>query len=171
MTTNLCHCGAHCWKSLSWAVAICDPQYVPLLDQTWRSKKRGWNQYVVRTENFYVDGVRKNFTAYLHHMILPLPRGYVVDHINRNGLDNRRVNLRVVSCAINSANKRYFAGTSKYRGVSYSQGKIRATLQHNGRQHYLGIFASEEDAARAYDDLAAKLFGGSAILNFSPQEA
>jgi hypothetical protein len=130
-------------------------------------KKNRNHYYVVRTENHWVDGERRQFTVYLHHVALPIPRGYVVDHINGNGLDNRPQNLRVVTNAENAGNRRYFAGSSRFRGVSYAQGRIRAQIQQDGKQFYLGVFATEEEAARAYDREADRLFGSRAIKNFS----
>lgn len=78
--------------------------------------------------------------------------GLEVDHVNRDRLDNRRSNLRVVSRNANAQNRSKRAGfASRYRGVSYrpSTGKWQASVTAHGKKHYLGVFTSEADAAEA----------------------
>lgn len=108
---------------------------------------------------------------YLHRAVLgEPPPGMVCDHINGNGLDNRRENLRFVSKSLNGINARKFGGkvTSKYKGVSLDKlGKkwdCRITI--NRKQVYLGVYATEEDAARRYDEEAVKHYGEHAVTNF-----
>lgn len=92
-------------------------------------------------------------TAYMHRMVLDIERGdrRHVDHINRDTLDNRRENLRVLTQRQNSQN---VAGrpdlTSPYRGVCFDKaaGCWRAYAKLNGQGHHLGRFAEELDAAR-----------------------
>jgi hypothetical protein len=88
----------------------------------------------------------------LHRLILGLVPGdgLEVDHINGDPLDNRRANLRAVTRAQNCQNVVSFAGsTSPYRGVSWSVGRGMwlARGYTNGRQHFLGYFTSELQAA------------------------
>lgn len=93
-----------------------------------------------------------------------------VDHINHDGLDNRRANLRVVTPGQNQANKRKYAreSTSRFKGVSLAaNGKWRAQLSVSRRKMFLGDFESEEDAARAYDAAAVHHFGEFAATNES----
>ena len=98
------------------------------------------------------------------------PRVYV-DHINHDGLDNRRVNLRVCSQAENQRNKVSKGGSSTYLGVSFQKSRPnlrrrwRAKIEHKGKAIELGYFASEEEAARARDIAAQELFGEFANLN------
>lgn len=75
----------------------------------------------------------------------------VLDHINRNKLDNRLANLREVSHADNSANVTKSFGKSKFRGVSFLNGRPRAFIQRKGRREFLGYFSSEKDASIAYE--------------------
>ncbi len=97
-----------------------------------------------------------------------------VDHINNNGLDNRRSNLRLVSPSGNSANtrkQRTFKGKSthsKYKGVSrrLDVGRWIATIKVNRKQLHLGYFDSEIEAAKAYDRAARERFGEYAKTNF-----
>ena len=100
----------------------------------------------------------------LHRFILDAPRGADVDHINGDGLDNRRLNLRACSHAQNMANKR--PSTGKYKGVSRSRRRWRAEIAKGGKRVSLGSYATEREAAVAYDAAARQLHGGYAWLNF-----
>lgn len=102
----------------------------------------------------------------MHKLITGWPQ---TDHINGNGLDNRRANLRPASQAQNQANQRpRRGGSSQYKGVYWhpSAQKWAANIQVSGRARYLGVFIAEEDAARAYDAAATEAFGSYAFLNF-----
>jgi hypothetical protein len=110
----------------------------------------------------YVNGKTKE----LHSLLLFVER---VDHIDRNGLNNRRNNLRPSNSAQNTANsqKRQNKITSTFRGVRKTKARhFEARIKIRGRHISLGTFASEEKAARAYDDAAKKYFGEFAYLNF-----
>jgi hypothetical protein len=90
------------------------------------------------------------------------------DHINHNGLDNRRCNLRLCTHQQNCFNKKPKPGcTNKYKGVyrSHESKKWRAEIRRNGRKIHIGHFDYEQDAAIAYDDYAIELFGEFAYLN------
>jgi len=95
----------------------------------------------------------------------------ITDHMNGNGLDNRRTNLRRASRSQNMANRRKLSGSSSaYKGVSLqSDGKWKAQIGHARRRIYLGLFCTADGAARAYDEAARQLFGEFAALNF-PRE-
>lgn len=93
----------------------------------------------------------------------------LVDHANRNGLDNRRVNLRPATVAQNRRNSGPNHGTSsRFKGVTWhkANGKWQASIKIDRKNHYLGIFASEQEAARTYDAAARQAFGEFAYLNF-----
>lgn len=92
----------------------------------------------------------------MHRVLLDCgPKGTeVVDHINGNGLDNRRCNLRTTSVSVNSLNQFSVRGRSKYRGVSRSSSAInpwRASVCVRGEHIHIGVFATEESAAAAYN--------------------
>jgi len=123
-----------------------------------------------RAEFFALARLNDGTTEYLHRFILGLSDYRVkVESINQNGLDCRRSNLRSVSAqeaAITRRSDR--TSTSHYKGVSWFdiRSKWRASIGYNGRNHHLGLFADEVDAARAYDAKARELFGDIARLNF-----
>ena len=92
-----------------------------------------------------------------------------MDHINHNGLDNRRANLRVNDRSGNSQNQKERTGTtSRFLGVVQKEnGKFQAQIVKNGNQHHLGVFEDEVDAARAYN-AAAPLYYDGPKLNVVP---
>lgn len=95
-----------------------------------------------------------------------------IDHRDGNGLNNQRANLRLATQGQNRANTPPRAGTSRFKGVYWHErsGKWMARVGVNQKMHYLGIFSSEEDAARAYDAAALEIWGEYARPNF-PLEA
>lgn len=105
----------------------------------------------------------------LHRLILAAPDGYEVDHINHDGLDNRRANLRICSPSQNRGNARIRStNTTGFKGVSKPRNnpKFLASITVDGRSQYLGSFATAEEAARAYDASALQKWGVYAHLNF-----
>ncbi len=110
----------------------------------------------------------------LHRFILSAKRGEMIDHVNGNGLDNRKANLRFCSNGQNRANsKKQRTGVgyhSVFKGVSWDKGGKRkkrwlATVRHN-RKLYVRHCYTELAAARAYDELAREHFGEFAKTNF-----
>ena len=109
---------------------------------------------------------------YMHRFILEHHgynlNGFVTDHINRNKLDNRKINLRVATYSQNHANiDKYGNKSSKYKGVCWdkSRNKWIVHIQINQKQAYIGRFDNEEDAAKAYNKRALELFGEYARIN------
>lgn len=110
----------------------------------------------------------------LHRLIACAPRGIDVDHKNGNALDNRRANLRLCTRRQNSLNRvkptgaRGKAPSSRFKGVDFClfSKRWRARIKCYGATTQLGRFASESDAALAYDAAARRLFGEFAALNF-----
>jgi hypothetical protein len=111
-----------------------------------------------------------NINTYLHWSVFgDVAEGLEVDHINRDRLDNRRANLRVVTHAQNMANHaKRITNTSGYRGVKWARRQKRwvAQISVNNVRHHLGFFLEIEDAARARDAAAKRLLGEFAQLNF-----
>lgn len=112
---------------------------------------------------------RANWRMVFMHRLLLLPEpDQHIDHVNGNGLDNRRANLRLCTRAQNNANARSRGQTSRYKGVCWDQQRSSWSSKTctNGRTVNLGRFLDEIDAARAYDAAAASIFGPFARLNF-----
>ena len=113
------------------------------------------------------DGSKR--ALYLHRHLLNASPDQVVDHINGNGLDNRRANLRLATQAQNRANERNVrGGTSPYRGVRWDVSRQRwhASIKSCGRTCWLGTFLDPVAAALAYDQAARARFGEFARPNF-----
>ena len=104
----------------------------------------------------------------MHSMIIGRSsHKHPIDHRNRNPLDNRRKNLRVVTGGQNRVNSKINDNnTSGFKGVHRCAGGWVARIGYNDQRLYLGYFQDPELAARAYDDAARKLFGDAAKLNF-----
>jgi hypothetical protein len=119
-----------------------------------------------RTGTFYARRHHRGHTILMHRLIVQAPKGTVVDHINGNGLDNRRCNLRLCTRQQNARNRRPQAKAgSRFLGV-YPHGT--RWMAKVGR-HYLGLFDDEVEAAQARDRKALELFGEYAWLNFPPE--
>ena len=112
----------------------------------------------------------------MHRLILGVKKGEVVDHIDGNGLNNTRANLRVCTMAENSrhrlrknsSNRNRSKPTSIYKGVyriDTKQPRWVAAIGCDRKTNYLGCFPSELEAAAAYDRAALRLFGKFASLN------
>jgi hypothetical protein len=99
----------------------------------------------------------------MHREIIGAPAGIQVDHINRNGLDNQRINLRLATPQQQAANRRRPSGvhSSQYKGVTWHSGAQRwqAQIEITGRTIYLGLFTDEHAAAAAYEVAAKAAFG------------
>ncbi len=144
-------------------VALVDDGDFERLNQyTWKAFKRhnNWNAVRHVGETMF----------YMHRDILGLSYGdgTIVDHINGNGLDNQRDNLRLCSVKENIRNQHTTCGSSRYKGVSWSKqrDRWRATIMVDRRHKHLGFFDNELDAAVAYDIAAMKYFGEFSFCNF-----
>jgi hypothetical protein len=105
----------------------------------------------------------------MHRVVMRAKKGQIVDHINRNGLDNRRSNLRFVTSLQNLMNSRP-KSKHGYKGLSLDNRRDakpwQAIARVNGRPKSLGYYATREEAALAYDRMMIKLYGEYAYLNF-----
>lgn len=108
----------------------------------------------------------KKTTIYLHRLLVGAQPGQQVDHVNKNGLDNRRANLRICNQSQNNANAAWRVGASGFRGVYSAGPRWRAAIQVNGLTYRLGHFDCRFEAAKAYDAAARAHFGHFATLNF-----
>lgn len=147
-------------------VLIDDVDYTSLSRFRWRAQKDWSTWYAVRSE--CVGGMKK--AMLMHRVILGLGYGdpQLTDHVDGNGLNNTRANLRIATHAENSHNyKRPRTNRSGFKGVSWSKAhrKWRAQIKVNGKDIHLGYFRSPVEAARAYDVAALKYHGEFARTN------
>jgi hypothetical protein len=146
-------------------VAIVDDSDFEYLNQwRWHARRSGKNYYAQRNE--YSDGRQR--IILMHRVIMNTPDGMQTDHIDHNGLNNQKNNLR--SCSANQNRKnRIGYGTSSYLGVAVRRSKGNtywiAEITDNGHRKYLGFFKDEKEAAYAYNRAAMQLHGLFAHLN------
>lgn len=123
--------------------------------------------------NLHSSGYARIGSEKMHRIIMSriingnISKELVVDHINRNRLDNRRCNLRLATKQENSINVGKHRGSSRFMGVSWkaSRKKWCAQIKLNGKVKHLGLFEKEEDAAIMYNKHAIKLHKEFAVLN------
>jgi len=150
------------------AVALVDDEDVPLVSGIlWHLHSSAGHKYA----QGHIGSSRRDRKHLLMHRLIMKPEpGRQIDHVNGNGLDNRRCNLRLCNVVENGGNKRKTtnATTSRFKGVSKcpKSGKWVAAIKFNRSRTYLGRHESEEVAARAYDAAARNLFGEFARVNF-----
>jgi hypothetical protein len=156
-------------------VIVDDEEYHRItLDYSW-SKHYTKYTYYARAK---VRGATPKKWVYMHRVIMDCPNDMEVDHINGNGLDNRKENLRICTSTGNNRNisKRHLINgtpaTSQFKGVCWHERRNKwwARGWVNGNSNDLGHFPIEADAARAYNNFALEHFGVFAKLNILPQE-
>jgi hypothetical protein len=117
----------------------------------------------------YARSIVRRHNIWMHRLIVKAPVNREVDHINKNGLDNRRVNLRLATHSQNQGNSRIRKDNfSGYKGVSWHKKTKKWIAQiglGSGNRVYLGIFNDPWDAAQAYNDAALDHFGKFASFN------
>jgi len=144
--------------------AIVDPE-----DYEWL-RRRKWCTLLSPDGRAYAASHIDGHKTYMHRLIMNPPQGRFVDHVNGNGLDNRRCNLRLCTPAENMRNRRKNPGSSRFKGVSLHEcGKWNASLGIDNQNLHIGLYDDEVEAARARDRWAFALHGPFAWLNF-PEE-
>jgi len=128
-------------------VAMVDDEDFEELDPyTWCAFKKGNTFYAVR----HPKGANRTL-IYMHRVICNTPKGLQTDHIDGDGLNNCKSNLRVVTSRQNNQNK-HMKKSSIYPGVSWfkNEGKWYSKIKINGKTKHLGVFDVEADAFEAY---------------------
>lgn len=144
--------------------AIIDAKDVPLVEGRNWCVQRWSGSLCYAVSN--IQGSRRTL-LYMHRVILEPPGGMDTDHINHDGLDNRRHNLRTCTPSQNQANaRRTVIGKSRFRGVCWDKRGFKWTAKISEKHVHLGRFDSEIEAARAYDAAALKRYGEFASPNF-----
>jgi hypothetical protein len=146
-------------------------------DYEWL-KQRKWHYHIGKQgERFGYAASRNKKGQYpyrklvmMNNVIMNPPKGYEVDHINHNRIDNRRCNLRICTPLENCKNKTKFItkkGVSHYKGAYLYNHRWASYISVNKKTIYLGRYPNEIEAAKAYDRAALKYFGEYAGTNFN----
>jgi hypothetical protein len=147
-------------------VALIDAEDLErVLQYVWHAVDRGTNTYAASM-------ALKRDGYYMHRLIAGANRGQHVDHRNGDGLDNRKANLRLCTNAENRRNMRICRGVSAFKGVAFDKRQPgrpwAAYIWFENRKKNLGCYASETEAARAYNAAALQFHGEFASLNVIP---
>ena len=151
-------------------VKVDDEDYEHFNQWKWSVSKNGNTFYASR--EIREDGKKRK--SLIHREILNLINSKILtDHIDHNGLNNQRENLRLCNTSQNAGNRRIDSlqtmnSSSKFKGVYWDNSRNqcwRSAIRVNGKRHHLGSFDSEIDAAKAYNEAAIKYFGEFACLN------
>ena len=154
--------------------------YVATIDDEDLEYLKQWKWHIVKNKDL-VYALRgqnlsgRRITRMLHNEVLrlplqnPLPKGYVVDHKNRDSLDCRKRNLRICTVVQNNWNcrPRRNKKSSRYKGVCWVKDRKlwKATIQHHKDRRFLGYFKYEYPAVNAYNMAALGLHGPFAYIN------
>lgn len=146
-----------------------DPEdYARLAKYKWHLSGRRGAFYAARC--MWVRSERKTKSPKMHREIMKVDDNLYIDHINGDGLDNRKANLRAATALQNSWNsqKTRRKSWSRYKGVTWNKRgeKWISQIQANGKIKFIGRFDDEVQAAKAYDRAAKEYHGEFAALNF-----
>jgi len=168
---------ANFYPTTNYRLSLQEPRLIPLTRQKFAIVDAKDYYYLSQFQWYALHGKRTFYacrrkngkTIKMHRLITNAPSHLVVDHIDHNGLNNRRSNLRLCTAAQNTRNAAPSTGaTSKYKGVHWYRDakKWVAEIYLNRKKYHLGYFTDEIEAAKAYDKKAKVLHGQFACLNF-----
>lgn len=144
---------------------IDDDDFEMVSGHRWHVSFKDNNAFYAATNVYPTSG---HTIIQMHILIIGKKPGFEIDHINHNGLDNRRVNLRHVTSQQNNFNRAKRKNcSSAFKGVHWNKcfKKWQASIVLGGSKNYLGGFLNEVDAAKAYNSAAIKNYGEFACLN------
>lgn len=148
------------WLTKGQFTLVDDEDFEYLSQWKWKATKIKNSYYATRSVH-KKEG--KFSTMFIHRIVLNVTdRNILIDHRDGNPLNNQKNNLRPANKSENAANQKARSGcTSKYLGVSWHKplNKWKVNLQKDKVNRHIGYFASEQDAALAYNN-AAKIFHG-----------
>ena len=135
-------------------IALVDDEDFEFLSQwKWFAQRMSHTVYAAR-KPWVVGGKGKSIKIFMHRIILDTPDHMQTDHMDGNGLNNQRSNLRVVTRRDNMLNRARWTkdNISKFRGAYLDKrdGKWASSITINGKCFYLGRFKTEEEAGLAY---------------------
>ena len=131
----------------------------------WHVEKPKIALYAVRNKN---KNPKLRTLIKMHQMILKKENGFIIDHIDGNGLNNQRHNLRYSTNSQSAMNRaKPKTGSNKFKGVHKRKtwNRFQAHIGVNGRKMHLGFFKTEIEAAIAYNEAAIKYHGEFARIN------
>lgn len=153
------------YKNTTLEVKVDDEDYDYLMQWKWFAiKSKTDDNYfsILRTE--YCNIIKKCRPFVMARTIMKAQKGQIVDHKDRNTLNNQKSNLRFCNKAQNGANRRAW-GKSSYLGINFKHGKWEARLRVGKKYLYLGRHTTEKEAALAYNKKAIEVHGEFANLN------
>ena len=147
-------------------VALVDDEDFEYLNQwKWYANNMKGNFYA--TKAITVSKCKQKIIS-MHRLIMKPEKGYVIDHIDGNSLNNQKNNLRICTHAENMRNSKIYSNnTSGFKGVYWHKqtAKWMAYISYNNKITHLGLFINPKDAARAYNEAAIKFHVEFAKLN------
>jgi hypothetical protein len=151
--------------NLGFVAIIDDDDYPNISLNKWFIDFKGNVTYAVRNEMT----LGKSRKIYMHRVVMGARKGQVVDHLDYNGLNNQKNNLRICTHGQNLQHHYSAWGELPYIGVVRKREKFHARIVFNKERFCLGCYFTMEEAARVYDRKAIELYGEFAYLNF-PEE-
>lgn len=150
--------------------ALVDEEDFDFINQfRWQAIYKPNSNYFIATKaDKRINGKQRH--TYMHRLIMNAPTGLDIDHINHDGLDNRKCNLRLCTKKENRMNIKKKESRWGYKGIDFrdsNKNKWIAQIKFNKKSIYIGCYPDKISAAKAYDEKAKELFGEFAHLNFT----